>query len=111
MSVEDWRKRIDQIDMELVELLNKRSQCAVEIGRIKEGSKTPIYAPDREKKVIDNVQKATKGPLTQKAIKRLFERIIDESRRAERESQLNRGQCDSEQVAVSKKLKREATTK
>ena len=96
MSIEDWRKKIAQIDMELVELLNERSQCAIELGRIKEGSNTPIYAPNREKKVIDNVQKATKGPLTQKAIKRLFERIIDESRRAEREAQPNREQSDSE---------------
>lgn len=96
MSIEDWRKKIDQIDMELVALLNERSQCAIEIGRLKEGLKTPIYAPNREKKVIDNVQKATKGPLTQKVIKRLFERIIDESRRAEREAQPNRKQSDSE---------------
>jgi chorismate mutase len=87
MSMEKWRKKIDEIDSKLVKLLNQRGQCAIEIGRIKEELSVGIYDPHREKEVLRNVQKAANGPLTKQAVKRLFERIIDESRRAERESQ------------------------
>lgn len=88
-KIEGWRKKIDQLDLRLVELLNERSKCAVEIGKIKEKLKLEIYDPAREQEVIRNVQRATRGPLTQEAMKRLFERIIDESRRAEREHRMN----------------------
>ena len=111
MSIEDWRKKIDQIDMELVELLNQRGQCAVEIGTIKEGLKVAIYDPSREKSVIRNVQKATKGPLTRQAMKRLFERIIDESRRAERESRPNEEGSAPVRTRTNKKPKRKVTRK
>ncbi len=111
MSTEDWRKKIDQIDMELVELLNQRGQCAVEIGKIKEGLEVAIYDPNREKLVIRNVQKATQGPLTQQAMKRLFERIIDESRRAERESRLNEERSAPVRTGTNKKPKRKVAGK
>ena len=69
----------------MVELLNRRSKCAIEIGKIKHKLKLSVYDPEREEEVIRLVQEATGGPLSKSAIKRLFERIIDESRRAERE--------------------------
>jgi len=111
MNIEDWRKKIDQIDMELVELLNQRGQCAVEIGKIKKGLKVAIYDPDREKKVIRNVQKATQGPLTRQAMKGLFERIIDESRRAERESRLDEERSAPARMGTNKKPKRKVARK
>jgi chorismate mutase/prephenate dehydratase len=56
MSVEDWRGKIDEIDRRLVELLNERSRCVVEIGRIKQvSSGEALYQPDREKQVLDGV--------------------------------------------------------
>ena len=85
MKIDRWRQRIDEIDLELVELLNQRSKCAIEIGKIKEKLNIEIYDPEREKQVIHNVQLAARGPLKAEAVQRLFERIIDESRRAERE--------------------------
>jgi chorismate mutase len=75
---------MDEIDKKLVELLNERSQCALEIGRIKQQSNMPIYQPAREKEVLSNAEQNNKGPLTNAAIRRLFERIIDEARSAER---------------------------
>ena len=84
-DIDDWRSNIDQIDLQLVELLNRRSRCAIEIGKIKHELNLGVYDPDREQEVIRLVQEATCGPLSKSAIKRLFERIIDESRRAERE--------------------------
>lgn len=83
-SIEDWRIRIDEIDQQLVELFNERSQCAIEIGHIKARLGLDVYSPTREAQVMANVTGANRGPLDDEAIKRLFERIIDESRRIER---------------------------
>jgi chorismate mutase len=84
MNIADWRRRIDEIDQKLVELLNERSHCALEIGRIKQEASIPLYQPDRENEVLANAEGNNKGPLTHAAIRRLFERIIDEARSAER---------------------------
>ena len=79
-----WRRRIDQIDTQLMGLLNSRSACAVEIGRIKRALGLPIYSPDREAEILERVMRENPGPLDDLAVRRVFERIIDESRRLER---------------------------
>lgn len=84
MNIEDWRDQIDRLDEELVKLLNARSHCAIELGRIKRELGLAIYSPDREKEVIAHVTSINHGPLDRRAIRRLFERIIDESRSIER---------------------------
>jgi chorismate mutase len=84
MTLSDWRRRIDEIDRKLVELLNERSRCALEIGKLKQAQNIPLYQPEREKEVLENAEHANPGPLTDAAIRRLFERIIDEARSAER---------------------------
>jgi chorismate mutase len=96
-DLEDLRKRIDLLDESLVRLLNARAACALEIGRIKREMGLPIYQPTRESEVLHNVQEHNNGPLDQAAIKRLFERIIDEARHLERiaeQVQLNAQQKD-----------------
>jgi chorismate mutase len=80
------REAIDRVDEVLVKLLNQRARYAVEIGEIKGVLALPIYAPEREKQVLLHVEAASQGPLSEAAVRRLFERIIDESRRVERES-------------------------
>ncbi len=84
MSIEDWRRRIDEIDRRLVELLNERSRCVVEIGRIKHSTGEPLYQPEREHQVLDEAVRGNPGPLPDAAIRRLFERILDEARSIER---------------------------
>lgn len=84
MNISDWRRRMDEIDKQLVELLNERSHCALEIGHIKQQQGIPIYQPARESEVLANAESNNKGPLSHAAIRRLFERIIDEARSAER---------------------------
>jgi chorismate mutase len=86
MNLTDWRRRIDEIDSKLVELLNARSRCALEIGKLKQAAKLPLYQPEREKEVLQNAERANPGPLSNAAIRRLFERIIDEARAAERDA-------------------------
>jgi len=80
----EWRERIDEIDLQLVRLFNERTQCAIEIGHIKKRLGLEIYSPSREAQVIANVTNANTGPLDAEAIRRLFERVIDEARRIER---------------------------
>jgi len=84
VNLQDWRRRIDEIDRKLVELLNERSRCALEIGKLKQAANLPLYQPEREKEVLENAEHSNPGPLTDSAIRRLFERIIDEARSAER---------------------------
>jgi chorismate mutase len=84
MNIADWRRRMDEIDKKLVELLNERCKCALEIGHIKLQTNIPLYQPNREKEVLSNAERNNQGPLSDEAIRRLFERIIDEARSAER---------------------------
>lgn len=65
-------------------LLNERAEQAIALGAIKRERGLPIYQPDREEEVLENVRNHSGGPLEAAAIRRLFERIIDESRRLER---------------------------
>ena len=92
-DLSDWRRRIDEIDKKLVELLNERSHCALEIGKLKQAANIPLYQPDRENEVLANAERTNPGPLTDAAIRRLFERIIDEARAAEREAMHPDGQA------------------
>lgn len=78
------RRRIDDLDEDLVRLLNERASCALSIGEAKQSLGLPIYQPEREHEVLEHVERVNPGPLDPAAIRRLFERIIDEARRLER---------------------------
>ena len=88
--IDEWRTKIDNVDKKLVELLNERAQYADEIGKIKEQLGLEAYSPRREHEVLENVLGTNKGPLSDAALRRLFERIIDESRKLEREAMIER---------------------
>jgi chorismate mutase len=77
MNIADWRKKIDDLDRKLAELLNERAKAAIEIGRLKRNTEMPIYEPDREKEVIANVQRSSQGPLTARDLAQIYERIMD----------------------------------
>jgi chorismate mutase len=79
-----WRDRIDLIDHIILALLNERSLSANAIGHVKQQLGLPIYVPEREKSVLANVLARNPGPLDDEAVRRLFERIIDETRSLER---------------------------
>ena len=85
MDIADWRKKIDEIDRKLVELLNQRAQAAQEIGRLKRNTKMPIYEPDRERAVFDNVRQVSKGPLPELDLTQIYERIMDVMRKIQKE--------------------------
>ena len=85
MDIENWRKKIDEIDGKLVALLSERARAAVEIGKLKRNTSMPIYEPDRERVVFENVQEANRGPLQGKDLVRIYERIIDVMRNIQKE--------------------------
>ncbi|MFN3596624.1 MAG: chorismate mutase [Rubricoccaceae bacterium] len=79
-----WRDRIDALDRAVIALLNERARCAAAIGHIKQQLGVPVYAPRREEDVLANVCAANAGPLSEAAVRRLYERVIDETRSLER---------------------------
>ncbi|MFQ5720130.1 MAG: chorismate mutase [Acidobacteriota bacterium] len=79
-----WRDRIDAIDQQLAELLNERAACAIEIGKLKRTAALPIYDPARETEILRRISAHDGGPLSGAALRRVFERILDESRSQER---------------------------
>lgn len=82
--LQDLRKKIDALDEALVRLLNARAACALEIGREKARRGLPIYEPEREAAVLAHILQSNSGPLEAEALRRLFERVVDEARRMER---------------------------
>jgi chorismate mutase len=84
MDIADLRKEIDRLDNELLRIFNERAGLALRIGEIKKGLGLPVYDPAREKRIFQRMKDANPGPLDDQAIVRLFERVIDESRRLER---------------------------
>lgn len=88
MSMEklaECRRQIDAVDRKLLALLNERTQIVEEIGHIKQLLSLPIYEPKREDEVFRNVTAQNQGPLSSEALKRIFERIIDEMRTVQRD--------------------------
>jgi chorismate mutase len=83
-KLEEFRVLIDQIDRRLVALLNERTQIVERIGRVKRESQMPVYEPRREDQVFANIAEANQGPIGQEAVRRIFERIIDEMRGIQR---------------------------
>ncbi len=77
MDIADWRKLIDALDRRLVELLNERAKAAQEIGKLKRNTSMPIYEPQREKIIFENVRQANRGPLPDSELRHVYERIID----------------------------------
>lgn len=85
MDIPEWRKKIDELDRKLVELLSQRAQAAHEIGKLKRKAGMPIYEPDREQAVFEKVRSANPGPLSDHDILNIYERIMDIMRQIQRE--------------------------
>jgi chorismate mutase len=85
MDIAEWRKKIDDLDRRLVQLLNERAQCAHEIGKLKRNSGMPIYEPDREKLIFENIKRENAGPLSEVQLRLVYERLVDVMRQIQRE--------------------------
>lgn len=78
-ALDDLRRRIDSIDARLVKLLNERSRLVVKVGRLKRKKNIPIYAPHREAEIIENVLRANRGPLSDRAIEGVYRELMSGS--------------------------------
>jgi chorismate mutase len=85
MDIADWREKIDELDRRLVDLLNQRASAAQEIGKLKRNTSMPIYEPEREKIIFENVRKANRGPLPDSELRHVYERIIDVMRNIQKQ--------------------------
>ncbi len=85
MDIADWRKKIDEVDQQIIALLNERARAAQEIGRLKRDTEMPIYEPDRERVIFENVRRENHGPLPDIEVRRIYERIIDVMRQLQKE--------------------------
>lgn len=83
--LDEYRAEIDVIDIEILKLLNDRTRVVERIGQVKRQVGLPVYEPRREEEVYRNVTTHNHGPLPADAVKRVFERIIDEMRTIQRE--------------------------
>lgn len=84
MDLSDWRDKIDVVDRKLIELLNERARYVLAMIPLKRSFGIPIYEPKREEKVFENIAAHNGGPLSPEAVRRIFERIIDEMRSIQR---------------------------
>ena len=98
MDIEDWRKKIDEVDRRLVELISERARAVVEIGKLKRNTSMPIYEPDRERVVFENVQAANHGPLPGRDLERIYERIIDVMRALQRDELASERNAQAQQT-------------
>jgi chorismate mutase len=83
MDIEHWRREIDDIDVELLRLLNMRARLALKIGALKQAADIPFLDADRERTVLQRLQEINDGPLDERAVGKVFRRVIRESRRLE----------------------------
>lgn len=78
-SLEPLRKQIDELDAQIVTLLNRRAQVVVEVGKIKQASGAPIYAPDRERIVLDRIRRLNAGPLPDRCLDAVYRELMSGS--------------------------------
>lgn len=78
-GLEQLRARIDSFDQQIVDLLNERARVVVEIGHIKQRWNEPIYAPDREKMVLEKVRKLNRGPLPDRCLEAVYRELMSGS--------------------------------
>ncbi len=76
MDISSWRQKIDELDRKLVELLNERAKAAQAIGRLKRSTAMPIYEPNRERIIFENVVAANNGPLRDQDLQVIYQALI-----------------------------------
>jgi chorismate mutase len=84
MEIADWRKKIDELDEQIVKLISERAAAAVAIGKLKQETAAPIYEPNREHVVFAHVREVNPGPLSGVQVQDIYERIMDVMRALQR---------------------------
>jgi len=85
MDIDLLRSEIDVLDRILLDILELRARCALEIGRMKAKEGLPVYCSEREEMILKRVRDMNRGPLSDEAVERIFRRIIEEVRSLQEE--------------------------
>jgi len=84
MDLETLRRKIDELDQRIVLLISERAAAAQEIGRLKRATDLPVYEPNRERVIFENVRTHNPGPLPDIELVHIYERIVDVMRALQR---------------------------
>ena len=76
----EWRNEIDAVDRQIVDLLNRRARIVLGLAPVKRAQGVPVYEPNRERLVIDNVDGSNQGPLSDEALTRIYRAVMQEMR-------------------------------
>jgi chorismate mutase-like protein len=95
MEIADWRKKIDELDRQIVALISDRARAAQAIGELKRATDLPVYEPNREKVIFENVRKANQGPLPDIELTHIYERIIDVMRALQKNQRASQQDTDA----------------
>ena len=76
MDISDWRRKIDALDLQIVELLNQRAEAARAIGKLREATDMPVYEPNREDVIFENVRSHNRGPLPDSELVFIYQRVV-----------------------------------
>ena len=79
MNLDELRKQIDVLDERLIELLNKRTQLAIQIGKLKKQDEAEVYVPSREKMLLDRLFRINQGPLSSLSLRAIYREIMSAS--------------------------------
>lgn len=82
-DLDSLRRSIDEIDSRLLALIEERVRLVLSVGDYKRQHGLAIYDPERERKLIERLTAEARAPLEPGIVRRIFERLIDESRRLE----------------------------
>ena len=82
-DLEELRRAIDQVDSRLLELIHERVRLVLAVGAYKLKNGVAIYDPERERRLLERLTALAQPPLEPDTVRRIFERLIDESRTLE----------------------------
>jgi len=97
MTIEDWRRKLDSLDRQIVLLISERAAAAQAIGRLKRATSLPVYEPNRERVIFDNVRSHNPGPLPDSELVHIYERIIDVMRALQKNELASQNQTGKDQ--------------
>jgi chorismate mutase len=85
-ELEALRRSIDDLDGRILQLIAERVRVVLAVGEYKRRNNLAVYDPERERRMLDRLCSQAPYPLDAETVRRIFERLIDESRRIEQHS-------------------------
>ena len=76
MNILEHRKAIDKLDAQIVKLLNERTRHVLEIGDIKLKAGEEIYAPHRERAVLQRICRLNAGPISDESLRAIYREVM-----------------------------------